>query len=150
MDLTDLSAVGSYGLGATFAYCPNLKTIIWNERHSLPNYTDPQGSTYKYQFMFRGCTGLSGDLSVDLSEGTASNRKSYAFQYLFYETRFSTADVKLIDTLDPSENSYNCMLGYNPNLTKVVVRGLKNVPYASSGTTFGNGNSNYLAHCPNV
>ena len=150
VDLTDLSAVGSYGLGASFAYCPNLKTIIWNDRHSLPNYTDPQGSTYKYQHLFRGCTGLSGDLSVDLSEGTSSNAKSYSFQYLFYETSFSTADVKLTDTLQPSESSYNSMLGNNPNLTKVVMRGLKNVPYASSGTTFGSGTSNYLAYSTNV
>ena len=30
------------------------------------------------------------------------------------------------------------------------MRGLKNVPYASSGTTFGNINNNYLAHSTNV
>ena len=150
VDLTDLSAVGSYGLGATFAYCPNLKTIIWNERHSLPNYTDAQGSTDKYGHMFRGCTGLSGDLSVDLSEGTERNAKSASFQYLFYETRFSTADVKLTTTIDPSENSYYGLLGYNQNLTKVVMRGLKNVPYASSGSTFGSGTSNYLVYSTHV
>lgn len=83
---------------------------------------------------------------MDLSEGTASNAKSNSFQFLFYETRFSTADVKLTDTLDPTESSYNAMLAYNPNLTKVVVRGLKNVPYASSGYTFGSANNNYLSN----
>lgn len=151
MDLSNLQYGGTYSLYAAFAYCPNISTIIF------PKYGDtnvdtlplPAGheSTYVYSSTFIGCTNLTGKLTLNLAY---NNPASNSFNYTFDNTRYNEVDITLDAVGVPGDASYNGMFGDNPNLTKVTVRGLKNVPYAQTGSFLGNTNTNYLRNCPNL
>lgn len=151
VDLSNLQYGGTYSLWGAFAYCPNLSTIIFPKYgntnvDTLPN-PPAVGGTYVYSGAFLGCTNLTGKLTLNLAYG---NPASNSFTYTFDNTRYNEVDITLDATGLPSDGSYNGMFGDNPSLTKVTVRGLQNVPYASSGTFLGVNNNNYLRNCTNL
>ena len=138
MDLSNLQYAGSYGFWGAFASCPNLSTIIFPKYgdtnvDTLPN---PYGhsSSNVYSGMFCGCTNLTGKLTLNLAY---NNPASNSFNYTFDNTRYNEVDITIDEIGLASDATYNGTFGDNPNLTKVTVRGLKNVPYSTSGTFLG-------------
>lgn len=151
VDLSNLQHGGTYSLWGAFAYCPNLSTIIFPKYGNTNVDTLPSppgvGSTHVYSGAFCGCTNLTGKLTLNLAHG---NPASNSFQYTFDNTRYNEVDITLDAAGLPSDRSYDGMFGDNPNLTKVTVRGLQNVSYASDGMFLGSNNSNYLRNCTNL
>jgi hypothetical protein len=151
VDLSNLQYGENYGLYATFAYCPNINRIVFPKYGNTNVDTLPNpfghGSTYVYSGLFCGCTGLTGKLTLNLAY---DNPATNSFNYTFDGTRYNEVDITIDEVGLAADNTYSGMFGDNPNLTKVTVRGLKNVPYASSGTFLGSASSSYLRNCTNL
>lgn len=151
VDLSNLQYGQNYSFYGAFSFCPNISTIIFPKYgntnvDTLPNPAG-QGSVYVYGGAFCGCTSLTGKLTLNLAY---SNPASNSFSYTFDDTRYSEVDITIDAVGLATDATYNGMFGDNPNLTKVTVRGLQNVPYTNSGTYLGSASANYLRNCTNL